>query len=266
MSSLSDLTDRLRQSSSDGQSIDDAIQAILVSTDKLRPILEALSPAAFAYLRLAPSWAAYRSDLHTGGSWRHTGHDGFRSEFQDPWLGSRDQVGHFLTAVNHALNGAGHAAAASTGATAGSVEDALLLDLGHEFIADPTLNPFRDSPWIYPGFSDQFHAADSTDVTEFRAALANMQDDPDATVDLQRLRTDLNSIIVRRAVPILPVRRDREPEYPPPERYGNSVQDLMLTAMGWHFAAMIRAGAFVDAEQAASWLDANLGAATASGD
>ena len=40
---------------------------------------------------------------------------------------------------------------------------------------------------------------------------------------------------------------------------GNSKQDLMLTAMGWHFGSLVDSGKFQDTNQAAAWLDRNLG-------
>ncbi len=147
--------------------------------------------------------------------------------------------------------------------TLGDIDDGLRLDLGHEFATDPDMMPWGDRPDMinpfsgWSGFRNQFLAARPRDLNEFRAALGRMNADPEGTVDPDQLRDDLATIIRRRSIPRPPVRRDREPSIAP-RRYGNSVQDLLLTAMGWHFAQMLKDGRFETTGQAADWLERNL--------
>lgn len=222
---------------------------------------------------LASTERVWMSDLHTGGWTSGLDDSGFRTEFRDPWPRSINQVGHFLTAVNHGMHGVGWIGVLVTygSAGAGNVTDAMQLDLGHEFVADPEILPLDGQrPWAVPyafstvsgntgrirgrvylspgGFMLQHAAAGSQDMVDFRAALAQMNPATNGVVDLARLRADLGPIIARHRVPTTQV----------PGRDGNSVQDLMLTAMGWHFGAMVQAGAFRTAGEAADWLERNL--------
>jgi len=46
---------------------------------------------------------------------------------------------------------------------------------------------------------------------------------------------------------------------------GMSMEDLRLTAMGWKFADMLREGRLTSAEQAAGWVERNVGGSAACG-
>jgi RHS repeat-associated protein len=197
-------------------------------------------------------------DLQTGGFTKRDASAGFRPEFKDPYPESSNQTGHFLTAVRHSLVGVDPRVEKlireKTGDTTTPTgpEFALRLDIGHELKADPgpagllgpianKLNPFG-SPAPDP-FSEQYLMSTAADVKTFQTALKNLSSDPEATLDLVRLAKDLYSISSR---------------IPKPPSSGNSEQDLLLTAVGWKFGELLKAGKFKDSEQAARWLARNL--------
>lgn len=43
-----------------------------------------------------------------------------------------------------------------------------------------------------------------------------------------------------------------------PSNRGNSVADLLLTAMGWKFGKMVNSGSFANKNEAAAWIERNL--------
>jgi RHS repeat-associated protein len=220
-----------------------------------------------------------------------SGDTGFRPALQDPWVSSRFQVGHFLTAVSHALNGIptnvrtgiGFAQAArATPLIGGILEDATSLagyratavqpwevdvgpgaggtalgpvwsnltgvnrqdrafaiwvDVGHEAVSD-AYGPLQ-----------QLGTISRRDIEEFQQAVNQISHDPNGTVDLDRLAVSLARLGTRLGLTF----------NAQTGRQGNSMQDLLLTALGYGFADMLRSGAFANAEQAADWLQRNLG-------
>jgi hypothetical protein len=89
------------------------------------------------------------------------------------------------------------------------------------------------------------------DIQAFQTAVSQINHDPNATVDLDRLAAALAPLAVRLGLSF-------EAQA---GRQGNSFQDLMLTALGYGFADILRQGAFTSAQQAADWLERNLGSA-----
>lgn len=178
--------------------------------------------------------------LYTGG-WTERSDSGFRRDFRDPHPSSRNQVGHFLTAVRFSLE---------PDLTENPVSRSLLgqdiighdtdfverLAIGHELAPDPRFGNLID------GFENQFQAATDEHVRAFRRAVSRMSDDPNAHVDLESLREDLQPFIA-----------DIDSSL-----RGNSVQDLLLTAVGWRFGEMLRERRFENSEQASNWLERSL--------
>jgi hypothetical protein len=186
--------------------------------------------------------------LYTGGFTSLDDSAGFRSEFKDPYSESSNQTGHFLTAVAHGLEGVGlvetYLKMDNKSSTLKTREVAMRLDIGHELRADPTpieaLNCVATTTFC--PFLEQYKKTTSTDVKTFEKALKNLSSDPDATLELARLKKDLAPIIAK-----IPVNSS-----------GNSEQDLLLTAIGWKFADIIAANGFKNSSQAADWLNNNL--------
>jgi hypothetical protein len=173
---------------------------------------------------------------------REAGDRGFRAEFQDPWACSRDQIGHFLTALGLTLypeqvnlRQLGLPLRRLVGAPKemSDLEVALRLMIGHEKEPDPY---FAD-PLVLFKVRRQFSSATSDDVAAFRRALAALGTAPVA--DLEAARRKLDAIEVG-------------------EDRGNSWQDLLLSLMGWHMTVRIQEGDITDGTMAAAWIRSNL--------
>ena len=181
-----------------------------------------------------------------------SGNSGLRPSLRDPWASSSRQIGHFLTGVGHRIGGLSPILRAGTfvtsvvnGGLEGAAEDLVTsVDVGHESLADGVglfgklLATIR-----------QLGTALAEDVADFNRAVENMNDDPLGTVDIEQALRDLSPVIAR-----MNLSTSQEPG-----REGNSVQDLLLTALGHHFGNMIKENRFENAGQAAAWLRVNLG-------
>lgn len=161
--------------------------------------------------------------LHTGAK---IGVTGFRQEFEDPWKGSTDQVGHFLTAVRLAfdprflvnpvfplvLGGWGHR------------DRALRLMIGHEKAPDPASIEqisLRTIINVLRCFRVQYRAATAEDVANFAAG-------------------KMEAITIHNGL-------------------GNSLADLLLSYQGWLFGRAVAEGRFGSREAVAEWVRAELG-------
>ncbi len=231
------------------------------------------------------------------GSWIRTGptelgDTGFRPALQDPWVQSRYQVGHFLTAVGHAMNGIdsrlragiagsqllraspfGGAYERAAGLAGQRIPETSLweLDIGPGILGTALGSYWSDALSVdmqsraYAIWVDVGHEARSDaegpaqqvgtitqrDIQAFQTAVNQISHDPNATVDLDRLSAALAPLAARLGLSF-------EAQA---GRQGNSFQDLMLTALGYGFADMLRQGVFTNNQQAANWLERNLGSA-----
>jgi hypothetical protein len=158
------------------------------------------------------------------------GMSGFRVEFEDPWESSKNQVGHFLTAVRLSfdarflsipiypllLGGFGHD------------DMALRLIIGHEKAPDPAdPTSFRPRKVIntIKCFRAQYQAAIQADVDNFLAGR-------------------LEAIEVGTGL-------------------GNSMADLRLSYEGWLFGQLAAGDEFDSKEDMAEWIVRHLGQADA---
>lgn len=223
-----------------------------------------------------------------------TADSGFRPALQDPWVQSRFQVGHFLTAVSHALNGIdpqSRTAILLSQATRGTP----VLSNAYEDVAKklfgwkvPSVEPWQIdigpgkagsllgplwskwlgvnpenrafSIWVDVGHeaksdaegpAQQIGTLSARDIADFQSAVASISQDPNATVDLDQLSAKLARLAARLGLGFTAQEG----------RQGNSFQDLLLTAMGYGFADMLQGGKFANADQAAAWIQRNLGTA-----
>ena len=265
---------------------DDAIADDGTVAGRLQVILAATERRSVPGLHTAIPFSdsGFRGDRKPGGA-------GFR----DPWASSRNQVGHFLTAVRlqaapgvvsrplpllgsvRALVGAPQAMA--------DAEVALRLAIGHEKATDP------------PDGMAAAMAALEAGLAAYKAALA--QELVGATV-WRRVLAAIGAEAVRQVALILgafraqfkatsardmaawrealrlisgpgialdrtTVRRALEGPRSPLRSIrlgsgeGNSLQDLRLTLIGWRLGQLIGSGAFTDRREVAAWLRRTLG-------
>jgi len=160
--------------------------------------------------------------LYTAGGWGETG---LNIEFQDGrwyaqyWGGETAQIGHFLTAAAF-----GHKAALGLDDQKGFLK----LAVGHEMVRDPL--------WLMqymaatPQARDLFNKAVESDI----AGNYGGRDEYLATILM------MNGGALE-------------------GRKGNSLEDLRLTVRGWRFGQMLAGGRFRSREEAAQWLNDNLG-------
>lgn len=167
---------------------------------------------------------------------------GFRPEYADPWVVSRDQVGHLLTALALALYPARledrrlcvrvrDLAGAPRGLT--NREVAVRLSIGHEKAPDPR----PTEPMVLTKVRRQFAAAGAADAAAFEAALARLKGAID--IEPEVVRVEIDEIVIGPGA-------------------GNSRQDLLLTLVGFHVAALFVDGTFADGHAVADWLRRNL--------
>jgi hypothetical protein len=170
------------------------------------------------------------------------GDRGFRDELRDPWPGSREQIGHLLTALRLALwpevverRRFGLSLRRWVGAPPemSASEVALRFAIGHEKAPDPG----RFDPLMLLKVRRQFRSAGDRDVTAFlRAVREAVRDETfDAALALGRMRR-------------LGVGRGA----------GNSVEDLTLTLAGYVLAERIRSGSLARRRDIAAWIRAGL--------
>lgn len=170
------------------------------------------------------------------------GDRGFRSAFRDPWSCSRDQAGHFLTAVGLVLypeqverRRLGVRVRDLVGAPPGMAngEVALRLIIGHEKAPDPWMG----DPLVLVKVRRQFAMATGADVNAFRRARTALGGD--RRLDLERLAPYLDQIEVGTG-------------------RGNSVQDIYLSFAGYYFAQIVAQGGFSKRGEMARWIRENL--------
>lgn len=173
--------------------------------------------------------------------------------FRDPHPKSRNQVGHFLTAVGLGYDPDqiyrtkwGVSLSALLGVSAGDSSQAVAIRLivGHEKAPDPD---DRDNRFmLLQGFLAQFHRATDSDIQAFLDAEAALADRPEVcqntSLDLKKAEPFLRKIEIH------------------PDWQGNSIQDLRLSLMGWHLGRMVRAGCFTQSDEIGRWLRKNLAA------
>jgi hypothetical protein len=161
--------------------------------------------------------------LHTGLA---IGLTGFRSEFQDPWETSTDQVGHFLTAVRLTVDPGFLSNPLFPILLGGLGDDELPLRImiGHEMAPDPSdidqislKTPFR----VLRRFRAQYQSVTGEDVANFRAG-------------------KLEEIQIGGGI-------------------GNSLADLRLSHQGWIFGQRLAGGGFQSKEEIADWIRSELG-------
>ena len=165
---------------------------------------------------------------------------GFRSAFQDPYPSSRNQVGHFMTAVDMGFRptktyGVIPALVRKTmlDSTTQSflpVEERVCMALivGHEQVSDTTWQAN-----FFAGF-----AASVADVEKFFRALDTVGLDPD--LGLNQSKTALSAIPIGSGV-------------------GNSFQDLHLSLYGYKLGKFIRVGSMTKCSAASQWIRTDIG-------
>ena len=167
---------------------------------------------------------------------------GFRAEFQDPWGCSRDQVGHFLTALGLVLHpeslqvrrlGCRLRDLAGVPKEMTDGDAVLRLIIGHEKRPDP----FFGDPLILAKVRRQFASVTHEDLAAFRRAMDALGSG--SVADLAAAEEELSSIDAGSG-------------------RGNSVQDLRLSLMGVYVAERIRESDFADGHQVAAWISRNL--------
>jgi len=187
---------------------------------------------------------------------------GFKEEYRDPHPESRNQVGHFLTAVGLGFDPGQVERGFSvmpklglldetTGFTTvpmrtllaapfsmSSEEVALRLIVGHEKAPDPKNAADPYTKW--QAFKKQFHLASESELTTFLQAGASLGDS--AQIDMKNAEKHLKRIEIH------------------PEYEGNSINDLKLSLAGWELGRLIRAGKLRTPADAAKWLRTNISA------
>ena len=170
------------------------------------------------------------------------GHSGFRKEFRDPWEHSRNQVGHFLTAVGLSFNSGKVSYSVGwrrirdwVGAPpAWSDEEvAIRLCIGHEKVADPS-----SKRAVLRTFRAQFAATTAADIQAFKRAGGILGSGN--RLLLHAALTALKLIRVNDALP------------------GNSYADLLLTLYGWRLGKMVGNEEFQTAAGIAAWIRENI--------
>jgi hypothetical protein len=165
---------------------------------------------------------------------------GFRPAFKDPWPSSRNQVGHFTTAVDMGFR------PGRTYLVIPSVMRKLILDstsspflpveervcialiIGHEQVAD--------THWKANYFAT--NTATRDDILKFLTAVNTVSRNPDWNVD--KSHTALIGISIGKGV-------------------GNSIQDLHLSVYGYKLGKLIRSGDMTSRDDAALWIRTDIG-------
>jgi hypothetical protein len=209
----------------DGQIADDNAAVPLVN--RLRTILGASSNGANGGLTHFAGFLAGWSD------------DGFRTAFKDRWPSSRNQCGHFLTAVHlgfDPMKGFAFANSQSSlgtffGMTTSGVPATegicCRMIVGHEQVGDDA--------WL--AAIRQVKSPSDDEVRTFFNAVVKCK--PDPIVDLPKAQSLLASITVGNDT-------------------GNSREDLHLSLYGYIFGTRIRAGDLQELAQGSQWIRGNL--------
>jgi hypothetical protein len=163
--------------------------------------------------------------------------------FRDPHPSSRNQVGHFLTAValsfdptimRQTVLSVALRRLLSAPVSMSDEDVVLRLIVGHELAPDA-----RSKATIFFSARAQFRAATPAHVAAFLRADSALGRGP--RLDLEAADEILHEIPIDI--------RQR----------GNSYQDLRLTLMGWRFGRLLRAGEFRSTAHMAEWIRTNLG-------
>lgn len=174
-----------------------------------------------AILGASERWRA--PGIHTAISF---GMSGFKTEYLDPWEESKNQVGHFLTAVRLAFDDRFLSIPVYPLLLGGfgRKDMALRLIVGHEKAPDPvepTSLRAKNIVDAIRGFRAQYRSATSEDVSNFLAGR-------------------LEAIEVG-------------------DGLGNSMADLQLSYKGWVFGKMVASGQIDSKAVAADWIRRELG-------
>jgi len=225
------------------------------------------------------------SDTGFAGDQRVHGGKGFR----DPWPSSRNQVGHFLTAVR--LRFAPEIVSrpipllgsirriVGAPASMSDAEVAARLAIGHEKATDPRTGPqaamivlatglltYQTAKDQGVGERERWRRVTTTALAETRRQAAGIlgafraQFNATTDGDLEAWRKALErsgpgTAFHRRAVE---GRRSPLRAIQVNDGEGNSVQDLRLTLVGWRLGQLIGSGAFADRRAIAAWLRRTL--------
>ena len=160
--------------------------------------------------------------VRTHSGWSRN-HSGFPKQYQDPWPDSRDQVGHFLTAVDIGRS---------------DFPPYYLCALGHELVGD--------GPYVHDALIQCGTPTPSQTNYFFEALEAEVVGN-----DI------LRDCLIARLLPELPEELDaNDPQFS--GRQGNSRQDLRLTLKGLNFGKRVQMGNISTPHEASMWLVANL--------
>lgn len=198
--------------------------------------------------------------------------EGFKEEYKDPWPSSRNQAGHFLTAVGFGFdpsvvqrNMAGKPIRFWIGApkSMSDEEVAIRLMIGHEKAPDPgyfravgecmlensegkrvtypestpSIDCMGEAPYrMLQGFRKQFNRATDKDVKQFLELRKKITKKDLKSEDLEGIETYVQSVNIN------------------PEDQGCSRQDMRLSIMGWVLGELIRNGKFGSRTEVAEWL------------
>ncbi len=235
--------------------------------------------------------------LQTGISFSDTGFRGTRDPagpgFRDPHPSSRNQPGHFLTAVGLLTHpdvvsrptlfyGRSVRELVGAPATMSDADVALRLTIGHEKAPDPPGGLEVALSILFAGISESWFTEGPEGETEeerdarieraiaaeterrIREIIAAFTAQFRATTDadiaawnetLGRVGMDPAANTAAIEGPDSPLNRITVD----PSLRGNSRQDLRLSLMGWRLGQMIRAGDFATNAQVATWIRRNLG-------
>ncbi len=261
---------------------DDAIVDDGTVVGRLRAILRATERSSIPGLQTRILF----SDTGFAGDQRLHGGKGFR----DPWPSSRNQVGHFLTAVRLQfapeivsqpipLLGSIRRIVGAPAAMS-DAEVAARLAIGHEKATDPPTGPqaaivvlaaslltYQRAKEAGAGEGERWRRVGTTALTEtrrqaaeilgtFRAQFNATTDDDLAAWRKALQRSGPGTAFRQRAVE---GRRGSLRAIRVNDGEGNSVQDLRLTLVGWRLGQLIGDGAFADRRAIAVWLRRTLG-------
>jgi|GEM_PF-5359195 len=206
--------------------------------------------------------------LQTGGPF-DTSDVGFKQEYKDPWESSRNQVGHFLTAVgfafdpavvNRSFMGSPLRDWLDAPSTMSDEDVAIRLMIGHEKSPDPSffgavgecilessqsayydevpgMSCMGQAPWIMlENFKKQFNSATDEDVERFKALRA---------IILKKNITPEDFVLIEDFVDSVGINSGYQ---------GCSEQDLRLSIIGWVLGELIKNNEFNNRAEVASWL------------
>jgi hypothetical protein len=175
---------------------------------------------------------------HFAGIYAGCQDTGFREAFKDPWPSSRNQVGHFTTAVDMGFRPSQTYMAIretirntfAAGSPALPVEERVCIGLviGHEQVSDDALM----ANWRAGA------SATSAEILKFFTALSTINRSPNW--DVGTSRQALNGISIGDGV-------------------GNSIQDLHLSLYGFGLGKFIRKGEITSLDVVARWIRTDLG-------